>query len=777
MMNVHDRLLKTIDDAYAYVKSITQISAQDTKIAVKVSQLRLLCQLPKEAKGKLIAERAKAFDKINEEGQISKINEKMGEIKALVEIRGQPKAVAEIPKVVSHIEELAPQGRTSLHNYYDSLAAKLEELENRPVESPKPLVLSLEPAKGKKTAKERWKKLRTDVSIAGAFRREGDQKSIRNYEQDLSMRLSEFENTIKNYQNDIVILKSVLDYFNSLDLNNLQIRGQCDKGKLAKFKSRLAEYSTQYEKQMYAPQFPISRDLYPRAAHDLQLMESDMFRNLEPSKKLAVLALDTDFSLFMSHLQNSLSPEECQKICSGLEPGQLERLGETDLNLKKVNLIIGVQIPLKYSLFIADANKKLEKLIPFKKSMSAVKGASLTEVLKLAMSKNEVLTHNSQQVNKAVGEAATEGKSKIFQTLLSGNESALRACLIDHNIRNAKGEIDMRQVYKLFDECPGSDHLFLIFCKSLNVKELISITKSEEISDNLSLKIMVGLDPYFSSAHPVKVFAEIYKRTTHNPATFEEVAKNKENYARLREEKKLTFDDWDPRNSYIGPIAVPQEVAIDSENVLPAKPHYDEMITHINKFIIDPGGNNVVISYRKNGQIVNEKAFDFYTRLGGVKNNESIKATLKKMGDEVVVRMDKYAKVLALKPPGVADKEYIVAHMLYLSTQAGHVKLSTTNNGFTPIYGTSPKDTDCFIDFDTARVGVAQTARGVGVNQRLFYDDKRLSNQPVLHDNVTFIVKLDYTCEEYPSVAKASLLVYDRGPFRLEQFAKGFLKS
>ncbi len=45
------------------------------------------------------------------------------------------------------------------------------------------------------------------------------------------------------------------------------------------------------------------------------------------------------------------------------------------------------------------------------------------------------------------------------------------------------------------------------------------------------------------------------------------------------------------------------------------------------------------------------------------------------------------------KPDGVGDKEYIVFHMLYLSSQNSfnQLGLTATQNGFTPSYGNDPK--------------------------------------------------------------------------------------
>ena len=182
---------------------------------------------------------------------------------------------------------------------------------------------------------------------------------------------------------------------------------------------------------------------------------------------------------------------------------------------------------------------------------------------------------------------------------------------------------------------------------------------------------------------------------------------------------------------------------------------YEAMIKQVNRDVTDPRGNNIKLSFKMGGVVVNKRAHDYF--------NE--KDSLKEMGNEMISDADlgKYEKILETKPEGVDPKEYIVVYMLYLGSQNSLNQLSLRGPDYLLKFGTSPEDTDCLVDFDKACVGLAQTCRSIFHNTKL---------RPV-----HIVVKMAYNCQENIKAAQTSFLAYDTGRLKPDEIQKAFSLS
>lgn len=205
----------------------------------------------------------------------------------------------------------------------------------------------------------------------------------------------------------------------------------------------------------------------------------------------------------------------------------------------------------------------------------------------------------------------------------------------------------------------------------------------------------------------------------------------------------ITFDNWQPGS----PISN-SEITIPSPEVKGFNP----------KQIIQDilwRGDNITISYRNSeGMIQNRVAKEFLAEF-----------ELEKFAEIVVSDTSKYTEMLANKPPGVDDKVHIATHMLLLSTQnsLNELGIIATHNGFTPKY--RPQGgSEFLVDFDSGKVGLAQTATGVLHEGKL--------------KDASFMVKLIFDCtKENYNTPVTTLRIFDPGNLDESDFIRGLSKK
>jgi len=834
MTSIHDRFVNATVFAEQFIANVNKDPAlsKDQEIQAKLGELSRLADLTIFQEGTSAKEKlARGFKKLTgkmEGEQITKIHEKIEEIKRIIQSKHKtagsdilaassatrkesdasstgfqilPEDVEggwvfefQQEEVYDRLPQINQSYNTpgSLEGFMLSAAKTLQSMEQEEAEPAAP------PAeREKKTPLAKFREAGKQVKLARTAAKAFGEGGIEKQERGVLKRCSEVENTIKNYQEDIVILKTLLEHLDGLSDDELAARGGVDVKMVPELRRFIKAYILFFDKQKYAPAYSQSKDLSSRVTDHLNLLETDLRKNLSSSKEMAKLMQHGDFNLFLAKLQGSLTPADCSSICAQLNPIQKGRLSELtatgDLNLaltnsSTVSLIKAVQIPLKYPLFAKELQDSLKKLIKLQTTISSSKNLeALERAADLAEGKSKALIGLCGEINKEVETHKLRHEDvkeqNILTVLLEDNPATSIACLTKNGLRDDAGVINIQAVSKAFAKSTGAESLFRLFCKSLNVIDLGTILDSDAISDDLKNKIVEGIEPYHISVHPVKMLADLYKFTKGQGADLQEISRKKEEYSQLQ---TIAFKDWNPEYSYIGMPAKPQELSVFSENILPQNREgvqktgmelYKDMITQLNNDVTDKRGNNIKISFKQNGMVVNKKAFDFFNELEGKKNTESIKQTLKKMGDIMISDADlgKYEAILKYKPDEVDPKEYIVAHMLYLGSQASQNQLSIrfSNRGFIPRFGKDAKDTDCLVDFDSAKVGLAQTARGILLNARMFYGDRKLSAEPILHP-ASLVVKMVYDCKKSANTPQASVLLYNRGRFMPEEFQKAF---
>ncbi len=328
--------------------------------------------------------------------------------------------------------------------------------------------------------------------------------------------------------------------------------------------------------------------------------------------------------------------------------------------------------------------------------------------------------------------------------------------------------------------------------RKLQVKEIVAVSQEQfsKLGDKEKIKIGPKITEYTEKiidAREAKIKAVLPDYSKHNlfvsfllhifsfPVLIwskieeHQIHKLKETVSHMRDEIKKTSENWNPVLNYAGSTATPETIAITSENVITEikadKPkltmtEYNGKLGQITRDI-KGRGENITLSYVKNGDVVNVNAKELLKR-----------SSLADIAEEVISDdySEKYQHILKSKPDGVGDKEYIVFHMLYLSSQNSfnQLGLTATQNGFTPSYGNDPKTkhSEFLVDFDSGKVGAAQVANGVGVGF------------PPKVEPAKFMVKLEFDCTKPDcNTPTTTIHIFEPGNFTNEQFQEGLSPS
>ncbi len=376
----------------------------------------------------------------------------------------------------------------------------------------------------------------------------------------------------------------------------------------------------------------------------------------------------------------------------------------------------------------------------------SVHGNPLPAGLEHDDSDDEVSSDGSSK--ESIPDDGVETKAK--ELLQRNKGTATKAYLIEQGLRSSDGHIDLNQISHQFQAATGEESLFQLLCKSLTWEEYNSIIQSN-LSRTLKTQISSGVLSFHFAVSFLHIQAKNYIEKV--------VQEDRVNYVKIKQNGQLTFENWDPVKGSKGKPVMPKDISVPSEDVMPKK-NYKATKEQIERDI-KWRGDNVTLSYHKSGKLINASAKELLNRHG----------TVEALGKEILGdgNLDRFVHILKTKPEEVDEREYIVAHLLFLSSQNSFNQLGiiATMNGFTPTYSNDPKTThsEFLVDFEAVKVGLAQTASGVGISS---------GNRPPKVSKASFMVKIVFDGTKEKCNAPATTIhVFDRGAIEFEQFRKG----